>query len=246
MKTGKMKRLIKKIISKTGYSLNKIPIDNLNESPHSGSMIEGLKRMKSLGIYPTTVVDVGAAQGSWSKNILELWPKANFHLIEPLIENRTHLDSLQKTYPNIKYHLAVAGENEGEVNLLVSPDLDGSGVYGGDHENTRSVPVITIDSLGKKEKLLIKLDTHGYEVPILKGAGETLKNTELLVIEVYGFRISPTCLLFHELTDYIDTLGFRLIDIVDIMRRPGDNAFWQADAFYIRKDHPVFDKNSYA
>ena len=50
---------------------------------------------------------------------------------------------------------------------------------------------------------LIKLDTHGYEVPILCGATETLRNTNLLVIETYNFRLieaacffmksSPTC-----------------------------------------------------
>ena len=68
----------------------------------------------------------------------------------------------------------------------------------------------------------------------------------LLVIEVYGFYVSPTCLLFNQLTTYLDGFGFRLIDMVDIMRRPGDQAFWQCDAFYIRKDHPVFANNSYA
>ena len=60
-------------------------------------------------------------------------------------------------------------------------------------------------------------------------------------MEVYGFKISPTCLVFHEMSDYSSQLGFKLIDIVDIMRRPGDQVFWQADAFYIRKDHPVFE-----
>ena len=33
---------------------------------------------------------------------------------------------------------------------------------------------------------MIKLDTHGYEVPILCGATETLRNTNLLVIETYN------------------------------------------------------------
>jgi hypothetical protein len=65
------------------------------------------------------------------------------------------------------------------------------------------------------------------------------------VIEVYGFHISPTCLIFHELSAELDKLGFRLIDIVDIMRRPDDNAFWQCDAFFIKNDHPIFLSNSY-
>ena len=241
-----IKTIIKNLVSKTGYSIHKNTPANFAQQPQESSMNEGLKRMMKLGISPSTVIDVGAAQGSWTKNLLNLWPKADFHLIEPLKENLPHLSELKNSYSNIKYHLAVAGESAGEVNILVSPDLDGSGIYGTDNGNTRPVPVMMIDSIPGTERVLIKLDTHGYEVPILKGAKKTLESTELLVIEVYGFRISPTCLLFHELSDYLDHLGFRLVDIVDIMRRPGDNAFWQADAFYLRKDHPVFANNSYA
>ncbi len=242
-----IKSLIKKIISTTGYGLYKI---NKRENivQYDGNlMIAGLQRMKNIGIDPTLVVDVGAAQGKWSENLLGLWPAANYHLIEPLFENISHLDKLKKSHSNIKFHLAVAGEGEGNIELFVSDDLDGSGIYGIKGEKTRVVPMTSIDTIVKHEKdILIKLDTHGYEVPILKGAEKTLKNTILLVIEVYGFRISPSCLLFHEITAYLDNLGFRLIDLVDIMRRPGDQVFWQADAFYVRKEHPVFNKVSYA
>jgi FkbM family methyltransferase len=168
-------------------------------------------------------------------------------LIEPLTEQQDTLEQFKRLNPNVHYHLAVAGEEQGEVILTISDDLDGSGVYGEQTGNSRKVPVIAIDDIaGGVESCIIKLDTHGYEVPILKGAAKTLINTHALIIEVYGFRISPTCLLFHELTAHLDALGFRLIDIVDIMRRPKDNAFWQADAIYIRKDHAVFLDNNYA
>ena len=50
---------------------------------------------------------------------------------------------------------------------------------------------------------LIKLDTHGYEVPILCGATETLRNTNLLVIETYNFRLIGNNLLFHEIIAYM-------------------------------------------
>jgi hypothetical protein len=46
---------------------------------------------------------------------------------------------------------------------------------------------------------MIKLDTHGYEVPFLCGATETLRNTNLLVNETYNFRVIESSLLFHEI-----------------------------------------------
>ena len=236
--------LIRKTLNSAGYTVYKTDMG----SHDPGSMAAGLERISKLGIQPGTVVDLGAAQGTWTEKALKIWPAANFELVEPLSEQTGVLDRLKARHPNVGYHLAVAGEVTGETFLNVSPDLDGSGVYGEQAGNARKVPVITIDEIvrGKPGKILIKFDTHGYELPILKGAGEALKRTELLIIEVYGFPISPTCLLFHELSAYLDSVGFRLVDIVDVVRRPGDEAFWQADAFYLRKDHPVFQKNSYA
>jgi FkbM family methyltransferase len=239
-----LKSFIKKLISSAGYTLH-----NKGYVPENlGSMAAGLTRLKAMGLSPNLIIDIGAADGTWTEKSLVVWPAANYRLVEPLAEKTESLDKLDRAYPNLRYHLAVAGEISGEVDLNVSPDLDGSGIYGNHAGTLRKVPVMTIDTIaaGIKGPVLIKFDTHGYEVPILKGATETLKRTDVLIIEVYGFHISPTCLLFHELSAYLDELGFRLADIVDVMRRPGDKVFWQADAYYLRKDNPLFLKNSYA
>ena len=239
-----IKSSIKKLIGSAGYTLHK----NSFTPENPESMLAGLKRLKDRQILPDIIIDRGAAQGTWTEKALTVWPAARYELVEPLVEQTVTLNELKQRNAAINFHLAVAGETRGEVGLNVSPDLDGSGVYGGRSENVRNVPVITIDEIVSDQKgdILIKFDTHGYEVPILKGAKQSFNRISAMVIEVYGFPISPTCLLFHELSAYLDTLGFRLFDIVDIMRRPGDHAFWQADAFYLRKDHPVFQKNSYA
>ena len=236
---------IKKLLDKVGYEIKSKSVNYSLAGLET--MTFGLERLKLKGINPTCIIDVGAAQGTWTAKTIQYWPESHFELIEPLQEQEEVLKQLKKSHPNINYHLAVAGEDQGEVYLNVSDDLDGSGIYGKQAGNSRKVPVIAIDHIAAQEKsCMIKLDTHGYEIPILKGAAKTLLNTQALIIEVYGFRISPTCLLFHELTAHLETLGFRLIDIVDIMRRPKDNAFWQADAIYIRKDHFVFLDNNYA
>jgi FkbM family methyltransferase len=236
---------IKNIIDKAGYTIHS---KALAKQQATDTMESALHRLKQNGINPGTVIDVGAAQGIWTMKAGQVWPSAVYQLVEPLIEQREKLDQLKSEYANINYHLAVAGEHPGEIALNIADDLDGSGIYGSETESSRIVPMVTIDQISESQiaPFLIKLDTHGYELSILKGAAETLKRTSVLVIEVYGFHISPTCLLFHELSAYLDSIGFRLVDLVDIMRRPSDNAFWQADAIYIRKDNPIFQSNSYS
>jgi hypothetical protein len=143
-------------------------------------------------------------------------------------------------------HVAVAaGETRGQVTLNVSDDLDGSGIYGGTCEGRgRVVPMATVDAVVREERLLppflLKLDTHGYELPILAGAAETLAHTALLVIEVYNFSISPTAVPFWDLCATLAARGFRPADVCGLMRRSRDGLFWQADIFFLPAKHPCF------
>jgi len=239
-----VKESIKKIFDKMGYKLVSKSMKPYNDD----SMFSGLSRLLHNGIKPKLVIDVGAAKGSWTESALNVWPDAAFLLIEPLEEQIGSLESLKGRCSNIEYRIAVAGETDGEVNLNVSDDLDGSGVYDSQTPNSRRVPVIPIDKAAESltGPVVIKLDTHGYEQPILKGAVKTLQRTQALIIEVYAFDISPTCLKFYELTSYLDKLGFRLGDVLEVSRRPGDKLLWQADAIYYRKDHPAFQNSHYS
>ena len=56
------------------------------------------------------------------------------------------------------------------------------------------MPMVRLDSTVRKAGLvgpyLLKLDTHGFELQIIQGAEEMLRNTELAVIEAYIFRLN--------------------------------------------------------
>jgi hypothetical protein len=111
------------------------------------------------------------------------------------------------------------------------------------------VRVTTIDEaiqrLSLRAPFLLKLDTHGYEVPILDGAADTLKSTEMLVIECYGFQVAPASLLFWEQCRWLDGKGFRVIDVVEIRRRRQDLVFWQCDLIFVQKGDRHFNNCTY-
>jgi hypothetical protein len=92
---------------------------------------------------------------------------------------------------------------------------------------------------------IIKFDTHGYEVPILSGAQKTLENTAYIIMEVYNYRHTDGTLLFYEMCEHLDSLGFRCFNLADPMQRSIDNSLWQMDLFFARKDNKVFRANSY-
>lgn len=199
----------------------------------------------SWGITPDFVIDVGAAEGKWASRCADIWPNASFTLIEPLAEHDTLLKGLSLRH-NWRYECFVAGEGPGFVDFTITDDLDGSGVYGNAGAATRRIEVQSLDSvMPATGRGVLKLDTHGYEVPILNGASSLLERIDLAVIEVYGHRISAPCLLFHEICALMDDKGFRVAAIVNPMKRPCDGVFWQADFFFLRKNHPVFQNNTY-
>ncbi|MGF1534215.1 MAG: FkbM family methyltransferase [Bernardetiaceae bacterium] len=245
-----MKKLIKSIFYRLGFEIYRkgyAPVAPPTAFTARRSMFDALREIKARHhLKPATVIDVGAAQARWSEQVIQIWEKAHYALIEPIQENEAALQAFTQQHPKASYHLAVAGQEKGSVPFSVSPDLDGSGVYGDQASNIRHVPVEPLDDLVQTPgPYLLKLDTHGYELPIFEGATRILAQTELLIVEVYGFYVSPTAVLFPELCQYLDQKGFRMMDIADIMQRPGDGAFWQADFFFLPKTHPIFENNSY-
>lgn len=239
-----MKKLILKIFAKAGYKI--IKKNNTVESINLIGMQGGLRRLKDVGIYPKIVVDIGAAKGSWTNMSLDIFPDANYILVEPLREQIENIPKIISNKTNVTIIEGVAGVEQGMVKFSITKDLDGSGIYG-NGDNQRKVEVFSIDELLKDatQSVLLKLDTHGFEIPIFEGAKESLKKTDAIVVEVYGFHVSPTGKLFHELSSYLSEKGFRVFDIIDIMRRPKDKAFWQADVIYLKSDHPIFYDDSY-
>jgi hypothetical protein len=116
-------------------------------------------------------------------------------------------------------------------------------------KNCIEVPVVSIDSEISKRDLkppyLIKLDTHGFEVPILEGAKQALCQAELIIIETYNFRLTNKSLKYYEMCAYMEELGFSSIEIVDPILRKLDFSFWQMDIFFVPSKKNEFTKNHY-
>jgi FkbM family methyltransferase len=208
-----------------------------------------LDRIQSRGMTVGTVVDIGASNGSWSESVMAHFPDAKYLLIEAQPAHDVGLKRFVTRHPNAQYVLKAAGEKAGAVYF------DNAEVFGGEamtqpsRDNLIKVPVCSIDEEIAARALLgpylLKFDVHGFELPILRGADQTLKNTALLIMECYNFKIAPESLLFHDMCRHLLDLGFRVADISEPLWRTYDKALWQMDIFFIRADRPEFQYTSY-
>ena len=197
-----------------------------------------------------TVIDVGASNGMWSRMAVKYWPQAKFFLIEAQADpHEEPLRAFRSELPNIEYIIAAASDQPGTIHFQASDPFGGVASHSAFSNFNIEVPATTIDAEVERHGLegpfLLKLDTHGFEVPIFQGATKTLPHTNLLIVEVYNFKLLDGCLRFHEMCAYLENLGFRCLDICDVMRRR-DNALWQFDLFFAPASRPEFQLNYYA
>lgn len=235
------KELARSLARAVGYEITR--------SDDTGTMAGALRRLAARRPEIRTIVDVGASDGRWSLAARRVYPRASFLLFEALED--PHGPALRRLAAESGMHIVVAaaGDRPGEIHFDAGDAFGGAASRAATGDHDLVVPMSTIDDevsrLGLPGPYLLKLDTHGFEVPILEGARETLDRTEAVVIEVYNFPIHPDALMFPEMCRWLEARGFRVVDLVDVMRRPGDAALWQFDLVLVRATGPEFASNRY-
>lgn len=237
MRVGVISNLLGIIASTTGITRNTL------------SFSAALKRCKWRGVEVQTIVDVGASDGRWSLMARKSFPAAFCLLIEAQACHKKALDRVSSRMSRFDYIIAAAGDRQGEIYFDAGDPFGGvaSATPVGNH--CISVPMITVDDevsyRGLLPPFLLKLDTHGFEIPILEGSKNTLKSASMVIIEAYNFKLTEDSLKFHEMCAFMESKGFSCVDLVQPMHRPGDKAFWQMDLIFIPSDNAVFSSNSY-
>ncbi len=239
-----MKKAIKSLARRLGYRIEKI---NPKILPPK-SMSEGLASLAKKHQI-NTIIDIGASDGRWSESAMRYYPFCQYLLVEAQPVHEAALKHFINAHNNSQYTLAAAGDREGQIYFDANDPLGGQASFTPYELNNIVVPVTSIDIEIKNRNLpgpyLLKTDTHGFEVPILKGASKTIRETEIIIMECYNFKIGPDCLLFYEMCDYLGELGFRCIDLVDPLWRPYDHSLWQMDLIFVKKDRPEFSYLGY-
>lgn len=129
-----------------------------------------------------TVIDVGASVGLHTVQLLKLVGLTGHVVaIEPVINCANELKKYQfKNGPQLTIINAVANSECSQVKFIVHDEIGYSCVkdfgYTNQPGNEIEISAITIDSLNLAPKF-IKIDTEGFELNVLKGCTNTIKNS---------------------------------------------------------------------
>lgn len=215
-----------------------------------------LENLKANGFNPATVIDVGAAFGSWSHACAEVFPDAHYLLIEPLVEYEQALQKTIATIKNVEFLPVGISDTNIETTIYVHPDLVGSSLKK-EHEphnqascRERKISCKTLDSICLEKNplapYLIKLDIQGMEREALSGCGETLKSTEALILEVSLIECINGAGRLDEIIHVLSTRGFVVYDLFGNNYRPYDHALAQVDILFVPESSSLRSVKWYA
>jgi FkbM family methyltransferase len=148
-----------------------------------------------------TILDVGANTGQFAQDLLKQGFAGEIHSVEPLPDAHRVLAQAASEHP--KWFVlppVAAGREEGQVEITVAGNsysssvlemLDrhisaapGSAPVGRITVQQKPLDALFRDVIAQPRQLLLKIDTQGYEYPILEGAPRCLEKASLVLLEL--------------------------------------------------------------
>jgi FkbM family methyltransferase len=216
------------------------------------SILPGGRREKIMRYHGIeTVIDVGANIGGYGAELRENGYTGRIISFEPTARAYERLAARASGDSKWSVRKTAIGELNGEVTINVAanqaesssllPMLKAHEKAAPDalYVSKEQVPLMTLDSalggvLLPGEKVLLKIDTQGYERFVLKGAADVLPQIDLIECELSLTPLYGGQLLYQEMLDLLKGLGFEPVQFVPAFTDPHTGHNMQVDAIFSR------------
>lgn len=227
-----IKTLIRQTLNAAGYD----PVPRHLSAAGRTAMGRAAKLTGPIG----TIIDIGASDGRWTREARAAFPGAAALMFEAQEVHRRALGAYCEEVPNTYCELKAASDHDGQIHFRANGAFNGAASATAFAEDNIALPCSRVDTVVAKHKLsgpfFVKFDIHGHETQVMDGARETLKNTQLLMLETYTFANNAR-LRFWEMCAHLEKMGFLPAQVGDPMVRPADGLLWQMDLFFIPATH---------
>ena len=195
----------------------------VNSRPRPGQNVDWLTQLNALGIAPvSTVLDVGANTGQNISSLRWAFPEARYFLLEPHPDLARNLRSLCADIPRVSVHEVALSQSGGRQRFFMNAYHETSSLLPRSSESEKldymtprgetTVLCQTLEEFCAEHQLsrvdVLKLDTQGNELPILKGAGAALANVRVIYAEITFCSLYDGQSNAWELGRYLETQDF--------------------------------------
>lgn len=229
-----MKNLIKKLLP---FKYKR----SVKEQLGIPSLHWSLQNLKRKNFYPATVLDIGAYEGLWTLDLLEVFPDARVLMVEAQTNKESFLKGVKKKYPHTDYAISLLSSENGAIKFFEQNET-ASHVVNGEQPGPQYQQLKTrrLDDLLEAKQFplpdFLKLDVQGHEMEVLKGAEKSLNHATICLLEISLLNLGDNVPLMAEMMAFMNDKGFQAYDISQFIRRPFDKALYQVDMFFVKKD----------
>jgi len=188
----------------------------------------GIRWYRDIQYFPNgarieTVFDIGANTGQTAVQLVRHFPKSRIYSFEPVPSTFQALVRNTKNYGNVEPICCALGAARG-AGKMTAESLSVGNRLVVDAESTASagglleVPVDTVDAFCTERKIqrvnLLKIDTEGYEMSVLKGALNLLteKRIDFILAECdFSRRAGEPHGDFIEISQHLSAFGFKVV-----------------------------------
>jgi FkbM family methyltransferase len=204
----------RKLIKRTAEIMmyGKLPYAIMKNVPQGFEFYFDLRKFQK-DYNPKTVFDVGANTGQTVLKWNKFFPKAEYYCFEPVGSTMATLKNNTAKLKNIHYYQCALGAEQKEAEIVLCEDsslnsfVDTVKEIG---EKTETVQIKTLDRICQAEGIsyidVLKIDTEGFDVEVLKGATSMLKENKITFIQVEA-GMNPTNKLHVPLQSFVDFLA---------------------------------------
>ena len=187
-----------------------------------------LNALDKYNFKPKSILDIGCQVGRFYKQCKNKWGgDIDYYLIDGNENVREDLEKL-----NVPFNITLLSDRVKTVTWYVDSKNLKSGGNSYYRENTEyfsdenvieaKKETETLDSLFTDKSFdLIKMDTQGSEMDIIKGGLETCKSAKFLILEIALTQYNEGAPLKNEMLEFLEKIGFKQMDILDNHRRGG-------------------------
>ncbi len=211
--------------------------------------INAFSRLKKMGFNPRNIFDVGAHEGTWTEEMKHIFPDSNFYLFEADTDKKSHLSKYNHNYIEV---LSSSDDNIIDFYKIIGPFTTGNSIFKElshaydegkfyiEKRTTKTLHTLMINNNLPTPNLL-KLDTQGSEIEIIKGMKEKIHDVEIVYLEVSLHQYNQSSPLFIDVINEMNKLDFVLCDIGD--PHIINDVMAQLDVFFCKKSSPYYKNN---
>lgn len=237
-----IKREVKNLARKFGIQISRY---NPSESYEA-------RLFKQLAVHQIdTVIDVGANDGGYGRGLREGGYTGRILSFEPLPEAHQRLQETARLDPQwfVADRQAI-GNMDGEIDINVAGNSTSSSILSMHASHTDAAPQSRYvgsvkapirrlsgfqhPAITASSAIFIKIDTQGYEMPVLQGGEELMLRAKGVQLELSLTPLYQDQVLYQEIVTWLTQRGFLLWGVIPGFTDPRTGRMLQMDGIFFK------------